>query len=261
MSQQGRRAGREQDPQPHLRDLGGVRKRSCRRDERRGIRARRRGETKPPCANRNTGPLVRREINNWRDCLEALMAGDFLTATMIGLTFHDTIRFGWWQDRAALLERSWELRFANIMGIKQDRLESASAPVTCVARSWTCGPAEKRLWLPLLLLNGASAATGQRLMTTVLDSTTMRRRLSDRARTESSRRTKGQVARQAESDLCHRRGCTGNRRSDCPIFMEATRFHTLLTNEPTSTSGRAFSGPFCLNTFVKYSPTSRGQPR
>ncbi len=47
------------------------------------------------------------------------MAGDFLTPTMIGLTFHDTIRFGWWQDRAALLERSWELRFADVMGIKR----------------------------------------------------------------------------------------------------------------------------------------------
>ena len=46
----------------------------------------------------------------------------------------------------------------------------ADVPVTCVAHSWTCGRAME-LWLPLLLLNGASAATGQRLITTVLDPT------------------------------------------------------------------------------------------
>jgi hypothetical protein len=76
-------------------------------------------EMKQPCANRKPDLWYGDEINNWQDCLEALMAGDFLTPTMIGLTFHDTIRFGWWRDRAALLERSWELRFADVMQIRQ----------------------------------------------------------------------------------------------------------------------------------------------
>jgi hypothetical protein len=33
-------------------------------------------------------------INNWRDCLEALMAGDFLTSVAVGLVFRDMVPFG-----------------------------------------------------------------------------------------------------------------------------------------------------------------------
>src|SRR5262245_12413684 len=63
--------------------------------------------TKQPCASGKPDLWYGETIDNkWQNCLEALMAGDFLTTSIIGLTFHDTIRFGWWQDRAALLERS-----------------------------------------------------------------------------------------------------------------------------------------------------------
>ena len=126
-------------------------------------------ETRQPCVNRTPALWYGEKINNWRDCLEALMAGDFLTPTIIGLTFHDTIRFGWWQDRAALLEKSWELRFADIMGIKGDGWEGkCPGDLRCPFLDLRPTP---ELWLPLLLFNGASAATGQRLITTVLDST------------------------------------------------------------------------------------------
>jgi hypothetical protein len=44
-------------------------------------------ETRQPCVNRTPALWYGEKINNWRDCLEALMAGDFLTPTIIGLTF------------------------------------------------------------------------------------------------------------------------------------------------------------------------------
>jgi hypothetical protein len=56
------------------------------------------------------------QIKNWRGCLEALMAGDFLTPTFIGLTFQDVLPLNLWIDRAVLLETSWERRFADIVG-------------------------------------------------------------------------------------------------------------------------------------------------
>ena len=192
--------------------------------------ARAKAETKPPCVNRDPDLWYGDKINNWRDCLEALMAGDFLTPTMIGLTFHDTIRFGWWQDRAALLERSWELRFADIMGIKRDGWER-ECPGDLRCPFMDLRPTGE-LWLPLLLLNGASAATGQRLITTALDSTY----------TVGNNNCPAERARKAAADLKAKSpvkqsrtyaidaAAPGKSVEDCPIFLEATRFHTLLTN-------------------------------
>jgi hypothetical protein len=36
--------------------------------------------SKQPCAERDPDLWYGETINNWRDCVEALMAGDFLTA-------------------------------------------------------------------------------------------------------------------------------------------------------------------------------------
>src|SRR4029078_1793737 len=51
-------------------------------------------ETRQPCVNRTPALWYGEKINNWRDCLEALMAGDFLPPTIIGLTFPDTSPVG-----------------------------------------------------------------------------------------------------------------------------------------------------------------------
>ncbi len=185
-------------------------------------------ETRQPCANPASRTLwYGEEINNWRDCLEALMAGDFLTPTMIGLTFHDTIRFGWWRDRAALIERSWELQFARIMGIKQVSWQGG-CPGDMRCPFMDLRPREG-LWLPLLLLNGASAATGQRLITTVLDPKIHERaaaRLSAPRDVVSDLKAK---SRAGQTYVTSRRR-EDNGRKECPIFMEATRFHTLLAD-------------------------------
>lgn len=186
-------------------------------------------ETKQPCVNRMPELWYGREINNWRDCLEALMAGDFLTPTMIGLAFHDMIRFGWWRDRAALLERSWELRFADVMGIKQGNWQSG-CPGDLRCPFMDLRPREG-LWLPLLLINGASAATGQRLITTVLDSNYTSGNCPTERPKEVANDLK-QKSRVSQTYVTEQAPTKGGAEApqECPIFMEATRFHTLLTD-------------------------------
>ena len=191
--------------------------------------ARAKTETKQPCANRKPDLWYGKEISNWRDCLEALMAGDFLTSTMIGLTFHDTIRFGWWQDRAALLERSWESRFADVMVIKRgDWRSECPGDLRCPFMNLRPTP---ELWLPLLLLNGSSAATGQRLITTLLDSTyAVANCPTDRARRAAAELKATLPVRQSRTYATDT-NVPGKGVEDCPIFLESTRFHTLLTND------------------------------
>ncbi|MGB7693574.1 MAG: hypothetical protein WBM12_11950, partial [Pseudolabrys sp.] len=184
-------------------------------------------ETKQPCANPTPTLWYGEKINNWRDCLEALMAGDFLTPTMIGLTFHDTIRFGWWRDRAALLERSWELRFADVMGIKQGDWQSG-CPGDIRCPFMDLRPRDG-LWLPLLLLNGASAATGQRLITTVLDPKYMIRSCPTGRPREAANELK-KKSHVSQTYVTEEAPAKAPADEECPIFMEATRFHTLLTD-------------------------------
>jgi hypothetical protein len=115
-------------------------------------------------------------VKGWRDCLEVLTSGDFLTSAFAGLIFRDTMRF-WgrkWRDRAALIEESWEKHFERSIKAKL----GASKMLTCIG-SLECpfltlrpteeGRGGKVNWLPLLLLNGASVSTGQRIVTTLLD--------------------------------------------------------------------------------------------
>jgi hypothetical protein len=117
-------------------------------------------------------------INNWRDCLEALTSGDFLTAVAVGLVFRDTVRFGWWQDRAETLEKSWEDHFAELTGATNDHWSSrCPGDLRCPFLSLRPGlppqpqsqsQPKLRNWVPLLVLNGVSATTGRRIITTPL---------------------------------------------------------------------------------------------
>jgi hypothetical protein len=109
------------------------------------------------------------EIGNWRDCFEALASGDFLTPVFIGLTFHDTVRFGPWRDRAAILETAWEDRFERLV-TRTDQPRQKGQCFGLVCPFMTLRPT-KGHWIPLLVLNGTSEAEGNRIVTTVLDRT------------------------------------------------------------------------------------------
>jgi hypothetical protein len=166
---------------------------------------------KQPCKAKSA-PLWRGQtIDSWRSCLEALMSGDFLTPAFTGFTFRDLFGFLHWRDRAALLERSWEAQFHALIGGKP----ASTATLACVGSLEcpfkTLRPAEDSShvvhWLPLLVLNGTSVGSGQRIITTTLDG----------------------VYHPAASVPCP---LEPRAKRDCPLFADAYLFHNFLTANP-----------------------------
>jgi hypothetical protein len=104
------------------------------------------------------------EVINWRGCLEALMSGDFLTPTFIGLAFHDVVPLPLWPDRAALLEMSWERYVRFVMG---EPVSSRTCPFDLDC-PFLALRGNDRFWLPLMILNGTSVSDGNRIVTTNL---------------------------------------------------------------------------------------------
>jgi hypothetical protein len=164
------------------------------------------GEHSQPCRSRagrlwfRSATPFRSDVVNWRDCLESLMSGDFLTPVFVGLMFHDTVRFFQLADRGSLLEAAFEKHFART-------LEHDAVAADCDRRSglecpfMSLRPSEDR-WLPLLLLNGTSVGSGQRILTTVLDN----------------------AYKASEGHRCPYPANDGA----CHIFVSAFRFHDLL---------------------------------
>jgi hypothetical protein len=143
------------------------------------------------------------KINNWRDCFEALTSGDFLTADFFGFAFNDMLPFGLWRDRAAVLEDAWDARYQAVV----TRADRAANPMACKGLKCpflTLRPRPGH-WIPLLVLNGTSEATGSRIVTTPLAST-----YSPKAKA----------------------GCpTSENPAGCTLFAEADYFHDLLQYE------------------------------
>jgi predicted acylesterase/phospholipase RssA len=162
-----------------------------------------------PCKQKKFSDWYGDNIENWRGCLESLMSGDFLTPTFIGLTFHDMIPFGPWADRATILEQSWEETFAAGMDeTKQPGKmpKCSDEPYRLECPFFGLQPTKEQ-WLPLLILNGVSVATGQRIATTLLDSTY-----------------------DAKKSDCP----TGDKPAECTLFTETWFFHEFLTNTAQS---------------------------
>lgn len=160
-----------------------------------------------------------KQVKGWRDCLEVLTSGDFLTPVFAGLIFRDSMRFlgrlGW-SDRATLIEQSWEDLFAK--NVKPT--DGAPGTLACIG-SLDCPflalrPTDvggKVNWLPLLLLNGASVSTGQRIVTTLLD-----------------------PYFDADADRCPLavgKDENGNDTRNCPILDHAYDFHWMIGNDST----------------------------
>jgi hypothetical protein len=144
------------------------------------------------------------QINNWRDCFEALTSGDFLSAGFFGFAFNDMLPFGLWRDRAAVLEDSWADRYRSVI----TRADQSPVARDCIGLDCpflTLRP-RRGHWIPLLVLNGTSEATGSRIVTTPLALT-------------------------YEAGV--RPGCptSENMSGECMLFPEADRFHVLLRIE------------------------------
>lgn len=128
-------------------------------------------------------PGARSPTESWRSCLQTLVSGDYLSSGLIGLGFRDTVAprewfFGkksWIDDRAALLEQSWEAHFDHVAG-RSLRFGSGipcregSDKGLCRRLGYASQQSEGG-WLPLLVLNGASVETGRRIIATDLVST------------------------------------------------------------------------------------------
>lgn len=106
----------------------------------------------------------------FKDCLQAILSGDFLSPVAAAFAFHDVLRFLPFGDRASILECSWERRFLRFT-------EASYSPIGwChndgprgLARPFSdFSPASGEAWRPLLLLNGTSGETGKRLITSHL---------------------------------------------------------------------------------------------
>jgi hypothetical protein len=133
--------------------------------------------------------------SSWRACLQALVAGDYLTPAFVGLAIRDnfsppnplsggSLLFS--DDRAALVERAWERHydyvvrgdFPTFLGQLLQDLRGEVAPQRDSGLRRRFGfvwenmeSAPDGAWLPLLLLNSTSVGTGTRIIASDLIST------------------------------------------------------------------------------------------
>jgi hypothetical protein len=172
-----------------------------------------------PCKNQNFWLLYWPQVTNWQSCLEALMSGDFLTPVFAGLVFRDTLRFlgafdvggNLWSDRATLIERSWERHFRWSVKEQKNPSELCLANLDCPFLSLhPRREGRTAQWLPLLLLNGASVSTGQRVITSTI---------------EPMYRPTGRCPVELA-------GAAGDQ---CPVFDHAYDFHWLLSDTTPAT--------------------------
>ena len=122
--------------------------------------------TDQPCVQSGMPLWWGSKIANWRDCLEVLTSGDFLTPVIVGLTFHDAFSFLLTRDRAAVLENSWQRRYTDVLTPADPPAQSSNCEgLDCPLQ--TLRPRSGH-WIPLLILNGTSEKTGGRIVTTPL---------------------------------------------------------------------------------------------
>jgi hypothetical protein len=154
-----------------------------------------RGEGSPPCLRAPPGWFAAAAgdvKSSWRACLQALVAGDYLSPAFVGLAFRDnfsppnplsggSLLFS--DDRAALVEQAWERHYDGVVRgeipgffarLAQDLAAPGGPDSGLRARFGFVSDKIARFdgaWLPLLLLNGTSVATGTRVIASDLIST------------------------------------------------------------------------------------------
>jgi hypothetical protein len=113
-----------------------------------------------PCAD-ETGASAK---STWTACLQALVSGDYLTPTLIGLVFRDSLA-GFWRwsgrlhdDRAIILATALEKHFAEATGGSWGRCDAAVTEGLCgLFGDRTALP---KAWLPVLILPATNVDTG-----------------------------------------------------------------------------------------------------
>ena len=169
-----------------------------------------------PCTRSPFALWWGQQINNWRDCFETLTSGDFLSADFFGFAFNDMLPFSLGRDRAAVLEDTWNDRYQAAV-----TRADLSNYLSCKGLScpfFTLRPREGH-WIPLLVLNGTSEATGGRIVTTLLATT------------------------YKPASKCP----TSQSSAGCVLFVDADRFHDLLSYKADSSGWLGFFQRAVLN--------------
>lgn len=138
---------------------------------------------------------------SWRDCLELILAGDFLSPVFASLVSTDLIGIaGRHGDRATVLEHSWEQRYRRMTVNGMTALERPLLKV----RWQVTPPSPLRLggssnWLPMLLLNGTSVTTGRRIIASDVDSEWVYKHVDDVYRSDGYYRDHEVIGKQRPS--------------------------------------------------------------
>jgi WD40 repeat protein len=139
---------------------------------------------KPPCnANASRNDLFQSNDKDhpkpdkyWKDCLQLLLAGDFLSPIFLSMIGGDLLGMQP-QDRTAVLEKSWETRYlaatSDQKGGGASQNSTLAKPMLSIRDSvLKAGPEN---WLPILLLNGTSVQTGRRIIASDIDTSRLLR--------------------------------------------------------------------------------------
>jgi hypothetical protein len=153
------------------------------------------GSRTPPCVNSARvwfgDHATRRDTFSWRECLQLLVSGDYLSPAFVGLGFRDNLSprrwlvgaEPWMEDRAALLEKAWERHYEFVTNpaykddywsgtlIQTGRVCEAGSTKGLCRRFGYAVDTPQAKWTPLLLLNGTSVASGARIIASDLVST------------------------------------------------------------------------------------------
>lgn len=123
-----------------------------------------------------------KEAGPWRDCLQKIVAGDFLSAAMVGLVYRDNFPLAnprngrpLWSDRAVLLEQGIERRYNEVVRGSAEPCGSLDPGEQAAGQKFGSGgmcrsfgyqpdPRQSQDWLPILFLNGTSVSTGRRII-------------------------------------------------------------------------------------------------
>lgn len=182
------------------------------------------GSTGQPCRPDST-PLWWKtdKVTSWRDCLEVLTSGDFLSADVLGFAFNDMLPFPLpgMRDRAAVLEDAWRAHYDRMIPPSQS---GPCHPLDCSFLSLR--PTTDH-WIPLLVLNGTSEATGGRIITTLLS---------------------------LSYGLPPQRCPTINDDDQCRIFAQAERFHDIVGIQATRSDVRLSTAALNSARFPLISP-------
>jgi WD40 repeat protein len=102
----------------------------------------------------------------WKDCLQLILAGDFLSPVFLSMITGDLIGVQP-NDRTVVLEEAWENRY-QAMTEPRDEKDSPLGSSLLHVRDLVL-KTQPDAWLPILLFNGTSVQTGRRIIVSDID--------------------------------------------------------------------------------------------